>query len=106
MSTINFILKDGACRSLDLPDGESVLAGALNAGVRGILGDCGGCCQCATCHVYVEGPGADDIPKPNDTEAAMLELVSAPLLPSSRLCCQIIVNPELEGLIVRIPDTQ
>ncbi len=56
MPKVVFITLDGAQRVVDAHAGESVMAAAVRNGVPGIIGECGGNCSCATCHVYV----ADD----------------------------------------------
>ena len=54
MPTVNYIEYSGEERQVDVPVGVSVMEGALQNMVSGIDGDCGGCCACATCHVYVD----------------------------------------------------
>jgi 2Fe-2S ferredoxin len=81
------------------------MQGAVENSVRGIIGDCGGACSCATCHVYVDSAWADKVGDKNDTETAMLEEV-CDVLPTSRLSCQIKMTDELNGLVVRVPQKQ
>ena len=54
MPQITYISHSGAKRTIDVPEGDSVMEGAIQNGVDGIVAECGGNCQCATCHVYVE----------------------------------------------------
>ena len=71
-----------------------------------LAAECGGACACATCHVYVDEKFLPLLEPIDDTQEAMLECTATERLPNSRLSCQIKVRPELEGLIVRIPETQ
>jgi ferredoxin, 2Fe-2S len=106
MPTINYILKDGATRSVEAKAGSSVMENAIRGNVRGIDAECGGCCSCATCHVYVDEAFFDRLPAADDMESELLEGVAAERLPTSRLSCQLTMTAELDGLTVRVPETQ
>ena len=62
--------------------------------------------SCATCHVIVAADWADRLPPPAADEAAMLEMTAAAREATSRLACQILLQPALDGLRVRLPDRQ
>jgi 2Fe-2S ferredoxin len=79
---------------------------AIRHNVRGIDAECGGCCSCATCHVYVDEAFFDRLPPPDDLESGLLEVVAAERRPTSRLSCQIAMSAALDGLTVRLPQTQ
>ncbi|WP_287431241.1 2Fe-2S iron-sulfur cluster-binding protein [Sphingobium sp.] len=79
---------------------------ALNEGLEGMVGECGGGLACATCHCYVEEDWADRLPAPAQTELDMLECTASERRPSSRLGCQIIVSDALDGLVVHLPAAQ
>lgn len=96
----------GAARTLELRAGQSLMRAATNAGVEGIVAECGGTLTCATCHVFVDPAWADRLPPPDVDERAMLEMTATPAGPTSRLSCQIRLEPALDGLIVRLPATQ
>ena len=69
-----------------------------------IRADCGGCCACATCHVYVAEEWLDKITPMNDEEDALLA-DSFYRQPNSRLSCQITMTEDKDGLAVTIaPD--
>lgn len=106
MTKITFIEPEGAEVEIDVIDGWTLMQAATSQGVEGVEAECGGSCACATCHCYVEGEQAARLPAPSDAELEMLENVAAARLPNSRLSCQIKVTPELEGLVVRIPEAQ
>ena len=105
MSKVHYIAHDGAERTVEVATGESVMQGAISNGVAGIDADCGGQCACATCHVYVDDAWASKTGAPSEMEANMLAFVDA-AQPNSRLSCQIKVTAELDGLVVRLPESQ
>jgi ferredoxin len=51
--------RDGEVRRLDATEGTSVMAVLREAEVDDEIGLCGGCCSCATCHVYVDDAASD-----------------------------------------------
>ena len=106
MPQVTYIEPDGQARTLGLQAGTSVMRGAVDAGVQGIEAQCGGLCACATCHWYVQDPWLDKLPPPSDDEALMLSNVAAERRPNSRLSCQLVVEPALDGLTVELPDRQ
>ncbi len=106
MPTIHYILLDGSRRSVDAKPGSSVMENAILNNIRGIDAECGGCCSCGTCHVYVDEAFVDRLVPADDEEAELLEFVASERLPNSRLSCQLAMTAELDGLSVRIPQTQ
>ena len=106
MPTIHYILLDGSRRSVDAKLGSSVMENAIGSNIRGIDAECGGCCSCATCHVYVDEAFVDRLMPADDEETELLEFVASERLPNSRLSCQLAMTVELDGLLVRIPQTQ
>lgn len=106
MPDLTFIHPDGHEDAFEAPEGVSLMAAATGWGVTAILGDCGGTLSCATCHVYVEPPWAERLPPPAPDELQMLDGVAAERRPTSRLSCQIRLGPELQGLVVHLPDRQ
>ncbi|GIX30558.1 MAG: (2Fe-2S) ferredoxin [Porticoccaceae bacterium] len=105
MPTVVYVKPDGTRQEVHLESGTTVMQGAVDNMVEGILGDCGGCCSCATCHVYVDEAWVDKVGKPDDVERDMLEFVINPK-ETSRLSCQIVVSDELDGLVVHLPESQ
>jgi len=108
MSTITVHLQaaDGTLHTLVARVGRSLMQEAVSAGVEAIAADCGGCLNCATCHVIVDSDWAARLPVPAADEIAMLEMTAAPREATSRLSCQITLAPTLDGLRVRLPTTQ
>jgi 2Fe-2S ferredoxin len=105
MPRITFVQHDGAENVVEADVGKSLMDTAMRFEVPGIDADCGGSCSCATCHVYVEGDWANQVPPRGDMEGMMLEFAEN-VEPSSRLSCQIPVTESLDGLVVRIPASQ
>ena len=104
MITVTFILKDGSRQTIDAESEVNLMQVATFNNVRGIEGACGGFCSCATCHVYVESAHA--LPPPAADEESMLAGTAAKRESNSRLGCQIRLTPELDGLVVRMPEVQ
>jgi 2Fe-2S ferredoxin len=63
--------------------------------------ECGGACACASCHVYVDAPWVERLQPPTAEEEDRLDEAPA-VEPSSRLCCQILMSPDISGLKVRL----
>jgi len=105
MLTVTFIEHDGTTHTVPAPAERTLMQIALDNAVPGILGDCGGSCSCATCHGYVDQRWTDKLPPVSETESFMLEGVPEPR-EGSRLCCQIRMRPELDGIVVQLPEEQ
>lgn len=91
--------RQGEARTLEADPGLSVMEIIRDAGLDELLALCGGCCSCATCHVFVEG---DSDPGPPGGDEDDLLDCSDHRADRSRLSCQIRFSPELDGLTVRI----
>jgi 2Fe-2S ferredoxin len=105
MPKITYIAVDGTETVVEAKIGQSVMLTAVNNNVPGIVAECGGACSCATCHVHVDPDWYDRLPPPQDMEKDMLEFAIDPDA-TSRLSCQITVTEELDGLVVRTPESQ
>ena len=104
-SKVTCIQADGLVRVLEnIEPGRSLMEVARASGVVGILGDCGGTCACATCHVYVDPEWLAAVGVPDDIEDALLDMVDS-RASNSRLSCQIKLRPELDGLKVTVGPT-
>lgn len=106
MPIINFIFKDGSEKQVDAALGLSLMEVAVKENIEAIEGACGGGLACATCHLYVH-PDFKEKTMPEDGEVSedeedMLDL-AFDVRETSRLCCQIIVTEELDGLTVALP---
>ena len=106
MPTITFIDPGGRHERVDAGEGESAMIAATRHGITGIVGECGGNAMCATCHVYVGEDWLGRLSAIGDEEDALLDGAAAERLANSRLSCQIRITPELDGLVLRLPDRQ
>lgn len=104
-ASLVFIQADGEQVSVSVPDGQSVMDAAIENDIPGILGECGGSCACATCHVYIDEAWTDVVGPPGKIEKDMLEFAIDTKV-GSRLGCRVKMSPELKGLIVRVPERQ
>lgn len=105
MARITYIEFDGTAHTADVAPGCSLMQGARDNNIPGILADCGGCCVCGTCHVYIEPPWCAQLATRTEIEKATIEFASD-VEPHSRLACQITITEALDGLIVRMPESQ
>ena len=71
------------CKSYDLP----------------VIGECGGMAMCATCQCYLESDTS--LPPQNDDELDMLDLAFF-VKNESRLGCQIQLNKDIDGIVLRL----
>ena len=101
LPVIGFTQRDGTVVS-GSADVSSVMELALELGVRGIEGQCGGFVACGTCHVHVPEEWIERIGRASPDEITMLEYEPS-FSPFSRLSCQIALEPDLDGLVVIIP---
>ena len=105
MAKITYIEHNGKKHIQEVPNGLSVMEGAVQNNIPGIDADCGGSCACATCHVYVDKKWFDKLPQKESAEEDMLDMAYEPGK-FSRLACQITVTNEFDGLVVKMPSKQ
>lgn len=101
MIALTFITPDGASVTAEGVPGETLLRAGQRAG-QPLEGTCGGQMACATCHVLIDPAFLDRLPPPSAEEEDMLDLVPDATR-ASRLACQIMLSPDLDGCIARIP---
>jgi 2Fe-2S ferredoxin len=106
MPKITYIEHNGQAHVVEVPVGNSVMEGGRNAGIAGIVAECGGACSCSTCHVYVHSDWVDRLPPKESMEEDMLDFAPAVNPERSRLSCQIRVAAEFDGLVVDVPEEQ
>ncbi|CAM3501973.1 MULTISPECIES: 2Fe-2S iron-sulfur cluster-binding protein [Zobellia] len=100
MAKITFITNDEETITLEGTSG-SVMALAVDNGVPGIDGDCGGVCSCATCHVHVAPEDMEKTGSASEIETDMLELDDN-ADEYSRLCCQIDITDAIDGVVLKV----
>lgn len=101
MPTLIVVTREGEERRIDSEAGRSVMEVIRNGGIDELMALCGGCCSCATCHVYVDEAWAAALPETGDYEKELLEC-SDHQTAASRLSCQIPFKVELDGMRVVI----
>ena len=101
MIKVTFISPDGDAQIVEAKAGDELLEVAQAAG-QPLEGTCEGQMACSTCHVIIDKDWFDKLPGAIEDEEDMLDLASGARR-TSRLSCQIILTPELDGLTVHIP---
>lgn len=99
MAKIHVTRRDGSEQVLEeKPSGQSLME-ILRDNDMDVEAICGGCCSCATCHVYVDEEWTEKLPARQEDE---FELVSSTdhYQENSRLSCQIPFKNELDGIKV------
>ena len=86
-------------------DNKSTLMEVLRDNGMDIEAACGGCCACATCHVYVAKEWIEKLPPKEDSEEDMLDF-AVHVKDNSRLSCQIKVTDDLDGIVLDMPENQ
>lgn len=105
MPKITFVEHDGTHHAIVAEIGISVMRNAVDNNIPGIDADCGGQCACATCHVFVDEKWIVKVGVRGEDEGRLLDFVEGSQS-NSRLSCQINVTPELDGLLVHLPESQ
>ena len=101
MAKLTIVSRDGEETTIDGAIGSSVMEAVRNAGLDELLALCGGCCSCATCHVYVDPASIEKLPAMSEDEDDLLDS-SDHRRPESRLACQIDLKADLDGLHITI----
>ncbi|MBO9482819.1 2Fe-2S iron-sulfur cluster-binding protein [Salinisphaera sp. G21_0] len=105
MPLIQFVTHDGNQYEADIDSGSTLMQGAVDNMIDGILAECGGACSCATCHCYIDEGWAEIVGPAEGMEQEMLDVVREPR-ETSRLSCQIVVTDEMDGMVVHLPESQ
>jgi len=103
MPKVIYVLADGQKQEVDVPVGHTLMEGAIDNNVPGIVAECGGACACATCHAYIDEVWSALLPEPQDMEDAMLD-AAKDRNAGSRLTCQVEMTEELDGITVTVAD--
>ncbi|TDQ83017.1 2Fe-2S ferredoxin [Dongia mobilis] len=103
MPKVTWIQPSGEKVTADVPAGHNLMEAAVANNVPGVIGECGGCLSCATCHVYVDAEWSDRAGPPGEMENDMLEVTAAERRGTSRLSCQLIAGDALDGIVLHVP---
>ncbi|KQT86230.1 2Fe-2S iron-sulfur cluster-binding protein [Aurantimonas sp. Leaf443] len=105
MTKLIFVTHEGTRYEIEAANGSTAMENAVRNDVPGIEAECGGACACATCHVYVDEAFTALTGEPEAMEEDMLDFAFE-VKPTSRLSCQIKIRPELDGLVLTVPERQ
>lgn len=104
MIRIHVTDRQGDKSELSASDGE-VLMNVLHDNGKDVEAVCGGCCSCATCHVYVDNSWLEKLEPQAENEAELLSEMSHTRA-NSRLSCEIHLSPELSGLSLTVAPSE
>jgi 2Fe-2S ferredoxin len=93
--------RQGNDRTIEAEEGLSLMEAIRENGMDELIALCGGCCSCATCHVYVRSLDAEMLPLLSGDEDDLLDS-SDHRQPDSRLSCQLKLSAEFDGIAVEI----
>ena len=97
---IEVVDRQGAHREIDAQPGRALMP-QLRPLKLGVIGLCNGNMACGTCHVYVDESRLHQVGLPDEDEQEMLDELPTKQ-PNSRLTCQIVYQPALDGLVLTI----
>jgi len=103
MPKVTWILPNGSEVVAEVENGTTMMEAALDNDIPEIIGECGGCLSCATCHVFVDPDWLEKTGAADDMEEAMLDVTDVAKQSQSRLSCQITMSDELDGLVLKVP---
>jgi 2Fe-2S ferredoxin len=105
MITVNFVKIDGEKIAVKVDEGTTVMEAAVENDIEEIVGDCEGECACATCHCFIDAAWESKTGRVNDEEDMLLDICGF-RQNNSRLGCQIKLTPDLDGIVVHLPESQ
>jgi ferredoxin, 2Fe-2S len=105
MVSVIYKYRDGKDNPVEVEEGDSLMMGAVLAGLQGIPGLCGGVAVCGTCHLWVADEWLGRCGPPGNAESHQLANLEN-RRPNSRLSCQIAASAALDGLVVTIVDSE
>jgi ferredoxin, 2Fe-2S len=105
MPKVVFIEHNGTEHTVEATVGQSIMQAAVANSVPGIEADCGGSLACGTCQGYIDSRWLGEFQEKSAGESAMLA-VSSHLQSNSRLTCQLTLRAGMDGIIVRLPESQ
>jgi len=101
MVRVSFTTADGQKIEAEAREGDTLLSAGQAAGMP-LEGTCEGQMACSTCHVVIAAQWFARLQPASEDEEDMLDL-AAGVEGTSRLACQILLGPDMEGMEVRIP---
>ena len=104
MPTLTYISPEDEEYIVDAENGLTLMEIAVTNNVNGIDADCGGSCACATCHIIIPEEFIALTGSADDDENALLDFLDNRTI-ASRLSCQIEMSEELDGMVIKVPQT-
>jgi 2Fe-2S ferredoxin len=101
MAQLKIVSQSGETRTVEAGQGRTVMEAIRDNGFDEMLALCGGCCSCATCHVFVEEAFADKLPPMSEDESDLLDS-SSHRAANSRLSCQLPVTEAIDGITITL----
>lgn len=96
--------RDGDMHEVEADEGDTLME-TLREFEWGVAAICGGMCSCGTCHVFLEGDGAQKFPAPDVDEEDLVDMLEFHRAGASRLSCQLTLSAEHNGLKLELaPD--
>jgi 2Fe-2S ferredoxin len=105
MPIVHFDLADGSRVTAEGDVDTPVMFLAKKNNIDAILAECGGACCCATCHVHLSPDWVTKVPEMKEDEQDMLEFAED-VDEFSRLSCQLKLTEAMDGLVVKVPESQ
>lgn len=100
------VTENGQLKTVSGQPGISLMESLRNAGIEGIVAECGGSMSCASCHVFLDANWLTATGEVSDMESDMLDCTATEREAGSRLSCQITLTDAMDGLSVTVPDEQ
>jgi len=97
MATMYVTDREGGEHVIEIDNGTNIM-GPLREIDNGVEALCGGMCSCATCHVFIEDQWAKKLGEARDDELELLEDTECFREGNSRLSCQVVMSPDLDGV--------
>jgi ferredoxin, 2Fe-2S len=101
MARVLVTTRDGELHHLSVGTDCTLMEAIRDSGIAELQAVCGGCCSCATCHVYIDPAFAQRLSPMTEDEGGLLEGILQ-RRDTSRLGCQIRLGASLDGLTVTI----
>ena len=92
--------REGNTHEIKSEDGLTLMETIRDAGLD-IEAACGGCCACATCHIYIDKEWLEKLPKIEEEEDSMLDQAFH-VTSQSRLGCQIQYTDKFNGIKIKL----
>lgn len=102
MLQISVTNRSGEVHLIDAEENQTLMEVIRDSNIDGLDAICGGCCSCATCHVYVDTRFIDQLPPVSEDEDILLDGSNHRKPAVSRLSCQIRLSSSLNGLALEI----